>query len=278
MTTNYILDTNNLYNSKITLICGEEETRINLIPQEHFCFSDPFIDITFIELNNSKYDGFDFLKIEEKDNKSKYVYIISNLKEKRTSKGIIIDKYGFKLYHNISLDDDYSGSALFSLDNNKVIGIYTNKRTKFNKNNILNIAINMKSAIEAIQILFNSYLHNKSAFIQKEKGFIQKEIKITKIEINELKEHGLIASSIPEMFISPESIFVTTLWFYRTNYAWYWTPIEPKNNYIENSNWMIIYPGCSLFVIGSEWNGFEPAQRNIDLIQWLESTGCAYLV
>ena len=60
ITSNYIIDTNNLYNSKITLFCGEKKLRLDLIPQEHFCFSDPFIDITFIELKNPEYDGYDF--------------------------------------------------------------------------------------------------------------------------------------------------------------------------------------------------------------------------
>ena len=53
MTSNSILDTNISYNSKITLICDEKETEIYIIPKEHFCFSDPFIDITFIELKNA---------------------------------------------------------------------------------------------------------------------------------------------------------------------------------------------------------------------------------
>jgi hypothetical protein len=277
MTTNYILDTNYLYDSKITIKCSEKEEKIDIIPIEHFCFSDPFIDITFIELKNTEYDGFDFVKIEGNDNGSTNVYIINDLKKMQIIKGKIEDKYGFKIYHDISLDDDYFGSALVSLDDNKVVGIYSNK--KANNDKKYNVAISMKSANEAIKILYNSYLNNKIAFIQKENGYIQKKLKIlTNTELNELTVHGLIASLNPEIFISPQSDYVTTLWFYRTNYAWYWTPTYPKDNNIENSNWIIICPSRSLIVIGSEWNGCEPAERNIDLIHWLESTGFDFLI
>ena len=280
ITTNYILDTNLFYNEKISLYCDEDKKKY-LIPIEHFCFSDPFIDITFIELKDSEYDDLDFIKIEKRDYENmdiNSIYIIKSFKEKQIYKGNIKEKYGFKFYHDISLKADYSGSALISSKNNQIIGIYTNKIFK-NISKQLNVAINIKSSIEAIEILYNSYLYDKFAFIQKDYGVIQKNLKIlTKKEIKELNKKGLKETSKSEIFISPESDGVTPLWFYRTNYAWYWTPTEPKNNNIEKSNWIIIYPGCSLKVIGSYWDGIEPAERNINLIHWLETTGFDYLV
>ena len=42
---------------------------------------------------------------------------------------------------------------------------------------------------------------------------------------------------------------------------------------ITKSNWMIIYPGNSLKVIGGEWNNIEPAPNNINFIHWLENNG-----
>lgn len=81
------------------------------------------------------------------------------------------------------------------------------------------------------------------------------------------------------MFISPGSKNITPLWFYRTNHAWYWTPTDPKEfKNIILSNWLIIYPGGSLKVIGGYWNGQEPADRNIELIHWLESTDFKFLI
>ena len=99
-------------------------------------------------------------------------------------------------------------------------------------------------------------------------------------EINELNNHGLIQTNSPYIFESPSSFLVSSLWFYRTNHAWYWTPKEPKINKNEEyeCNWLIIYPGGSLRVIGGFYNGEEPAKRNIDLIHWLESTRLKYLI
>ena len=279
ITTNYVIDTNKLYNNKITLICGEDEKKIEIIPKEHFCFSDSFLDITYIELKNNEFDKFVFLKYDETDLNSNSIYVINNLKEKKLSVGTISDKYGFKINHNILLNNDYIGSPLVSSNNNNVIGICTQKKTQNNKNEISYVAIDIKSIIKGIKILFDDFSNDKTAFIKKENGYILKELKILNDkDIQELKEHGLISSSIPELFISPKTISITQLWFFRTNYAWYWTPVEPKNNDFEISNWHIICSGCSLKVIGSNWNGDEPAEKNINLINWLASTGLNYLV
>ena len=277
ITSNQVLNTNILYNSVISLSFNENETKLNLIPKEHFCFSDPFLDITFIELKNPEYDGMDFLTIDENVNNSGYVYMIKDSKGEKISRGEINSIWGFKLLHTISIEEDNVGSALISLKNNKVFGVNISKK---NEDNVFSVAINIKAIIQAIRILYNSYLHNKTTFEEKENGFIQKEVKLllNDSKINELKEHGLISSENPLIFISPNSHFITPLWFYRTNYAWYWTPTEPKDDDVDYSNWIIIYPGCSLKVIGGEWNGLEPAKRNIILIHWLESTGYNYLI
>ena len=279
ITINQILDTNNLYNSLITLSFNENEKKLTLIPKEHFCFSDPFLDITFIELKNPEFDGMNFLSVDENVNNSSYVYMIQESKGEKILKGKIKSGWGFKLLHTISVEEDNVGSALISLENNKVVGVITNKQNEDESNNVFSVAVNIKAIIQAIRLLYNSYLHNKTAFEEKENGFIQKEVKLLNdSKINELKDHGLFSSENPLIFISPKSYFITPLWFYRTNYAWYWTPTEPKDDDADYSNWIIIYPGCSLRVIGGEWNGFEPAKRNIILIHWLESTGLNYLV
>ncbi len=279
ITSNQILNTNIIYNSIITLSFNGNETKLNLIPKEHFCFSDPFLDITFIELKNPEYDGMNFLTVDENVNNSGHVYIIKDSKDEKISKGIIINIWGFKLLHTISIEEDSVGSALISLKNNKVVGVNISKQNK-DKNNNNSTSINIKAIIQAIRLLYNSYLHNKTAFEEKENGFIQKEVKLllNDSKINELKEHGLMSSENPLIFISPKSHFITPLWFYRTNYAWYWTPTEPKEDDADYPNWIIIYPGCSLKVIGGEWSGLEPAKRNIILIHWLESSGLNYLV
>lgn len=279
ITTHNILDNSILYNSEISLYFNTNTSKLSLIPKEHFCFSDPFLNITFIELTNPEFDGFEFLTVDENIIKSGNVYIIKDSKSEKISQGKIIRRYGFTLEHTISVDENLSGNALISLQTNKVIGVLNERKIKDQKNNILSGATSIEAAILGIRILYNSYKHNKSAFEEKENGFVQKEIKIlSNIEINELKVYGLKTTSKSDIFISPASPFVTPLWFYRTNYAWYWTPTKPEDNYPEEVNWIIIYPGCSLKVIGGEYDGYEPAERNIILIHWLESTGLNYLV
>lgn len=278
LTTNDISDDNSIYDSKIYLYFALDEKTINLNPQEYFCFSDPFLNIIFIELKNTEFDGLKFINVEENDDNLDFGYILKDLKQKNLSKGKILTKWGFKLYHTISVNSELNGSPIISLNNDKIIGIHINKQVK-NTENVFYVGINMKAAIQAIRVLHKSYINDKFAFIQKEKGYAQKEIRVlTDSEIDELKQHGLVSTNTPEVFISPGSLFVTPLWFYRTSYAWYWTPLDPSNNNIDRANWIIIYPGCSLKVIGGYFDGAEPAQRNIILIHWLESTGFLYLV
>ena len=108
---------------------------------------------------------------------------------------------------------------------------------------------------------------------------IQKPIKnLNDTEINEFKKHGLNISSLPDIFISKGNTLRTDLWFYRTNYAWYWTPDEPNKYDIGSSNWIIICTECSLIAIGGFWDGKEPIPYNIDLIHWFASTRFDYLV
>ena len=258
---NHILNITNLYNTQITLNFIVNKMKINLIPKNQFIFSDPFLDVTFIELKNHEYDKFEFINIKENLNISKSYYII-NLNNQKLSNGNLLKRWGFKLYHNISVDDEFIGSPLISKNDNEIVGVHIRN----NKKN--NVAINMQSLIQAISVFYKSYKHKDIKIIQK---------KLSISEINELKEHGLLPCSKPELFMSPSSQYVTPLWFYRTNYAWYWTPTEPENNDIDKSNWIIIYPRCSLKVIGGKWDGIEPAERNINLIRWLETTGLDYL-
>ena len=261
ITSNHILNETNLYNTQITLNFIVDKIKINVIPEFHFIFSDPFLDVTFIELKNHEYDRFEFINIKENQNLSTSYYII-NLNNQKLSNGNILKRWGFKLYHEISIDDEFLGSPLVSKKDNKIFGIHTKNNKKFN------VAINMQSFIQAISFFCKLYKYKSNKIIQKN---------LSTSEINELKNHGLLPCSNPQLFMSPSSQYVTPLWFYRTNYAWYWTPTEPENNDIDKSNWIIIYPGCSLKVVGGKWDGIEPAERNINLIRWLETTGLDYL-
>ena len=222
ITINDFIDDKIISDAKITLNFLLEKKTINFNPQDYFCFSDAFINIFFIELKNPEFNEFEFIYLEENDNNLNNVYIIKDLKSKILSKGIIATRWGYKLLHTISDEQSLPGSPIVSLDNNRIIGIHTNKQIEGEHGGVFCEGINMKAAIQAIRVLYKSYISDKFAFIQKNNIFSQKELKLlTDSEINELKEHGLISTAIPELFISPRSLYVTPLWFYRTNYAWY---------------------------------------------------------
>lgn len=274
ITNNHILNENILMNNIISINFHLEKKLLNLNPKNHFIFSDPFLDITFIKLKKEELDylGIDCLKVHiENEVNSKDAFIVQYPKGKNLSisQGKINSRWGFNLFHTVSTSHGSSGGPLVLLKNNKVIGVHKCGLKAMK----CNAATNIQTIIEAIRIIYYSKITNTLAFIKKARA------PLTKKEIKELGTHGLIETENPYIFISPSSEGVTPLWFYRTNHAWYWTPTEPKEEddyYI--SNWLIIYPGGSLKVVGGYWDGIEPASRNISLIHWLESTGLNYLI
>lgn len=133
-----------------------------------------------------------------------------------------------------------------------------------------NTAINADIIVKAINLYISSNKLNNLKYVEEETTPLNKN------EIQELNSHGLKFTTVPNILISLPFEFVTPIWFYRTRHAWYWTPTKPDKKDLNIVNWMIIYPGNSLKVIGGKWNGQEPANRNIDIIHWLETTKLKY--
>ena len=105
--------------------------------------------------------------------------------------------------------------------------------------------------------------------------------RLSETEIRELSKIGLQRTPNEYLFISPDGFQVTTLWFYRTNHAWYWTPTKPKTltneKDIRECNWLPIGVGLSMKVLGGHYQDQKPAQRNIMLINTLAETFLKYL-
>lgn len=105
--------------------------------------------------------------------------------------------------------------------------------------------------------------------------------KLSNDEIKELSNMRLQETSNEYVFVSPESFGVTTLWFYRSNHCWYWTPLQPISintmDDLRACNWLQIGVGESMRVLGGSWQDCEPARRNIALITKLAETGLKYL-
>ena len=105
--------------------------------------------------------------------------------------------------------------------------------------------------------------------------------KLSLTEIHILKKEGLKETDNSNVFISPASHGITPLWFYRTHYAWFWTPTEPKNLSMEElikCNWSLIQGNFPIKAIGGLWNNMAPAERNIALIEYLIKSGLRFLL
>ena len=269
--TKYFIEDNAL--NHINEINIKDKDKIeNIKLNDNFKYSDPFLDVTFFEINNSKYD---FIEINEGNIPSgnplliKYTYSNDTIDYNNVK---IINKWGVNIFYkdltdilgfndyHLNYDSSYYKLAL--LFNDKIIGIHKQN------DHLYDISVNISTIAKAIKLNFENNFKN----------IRQRGNPLSKSHIEELKEFGLIESQIPNIFISPPSLDVTPIWFLRTKYAWYWTPTKPDNNDITKSNWMIIYPNNSLKVVGGIWDGIEPAEKNIDLILWLEKNGLKFLI
>ena len=126
---------------------------------------------------------------------------------------------------------------------------------------------------KALKLNYFSKLENKILYLEKNRKFKD----LDESQIKELQSIGLNMTEIKNIFITPVDFMVTSIWFYRTKHAWYWTPKIPQKNELNKSNWMIIYIGNNLNAIGGTYNGFPPAPKNIDIIHWLETSRLKYL-
>ena len=269
--TRYFIE-DNILNQINTINIKENEKIEKIKLNDNFKYSDLFLDATFIEINNSKYD---FIEINEGDIVCKNPLLIKysysndliNYDEVEIKEqwGVNILYKDLKTIFDVNdylLDYDSSYSKLALLFDEKIIGIHKQNDHPYDK------SVNISIISKAIKLNFeNNYKQIK-----------KRGNPLSKSHAEELKKIGLEESKIPNIFISPPSIIVTPIWFLRTKYAWYWTPTKPDNNDITKSNWMIIYPNNSLKVIGGGWDGIEPAPNNINLIRWLEKNCLEFII
>ena len=248
---------------------------VKLDSKDRFYFSDQFLDTTFIEIKNS---NFKYIKIKDKNYDSENLSLINYSQENNSFKftdGEILENWGINIFYKEHInyfDSDYEESSYINFGlfvNNNLVGIHK-------KNNYKDkIATNIKIINQAIKLNYFSKIKNNSKLLEKEK---KEEEFLSENQIMDLKKIGLELSTIPNILISPPSLGVSPIWFYRTKHAWYWTPTKPDKDDLYKANWMIICPGNSLEVIGGFWNGIEPVQKNIDIIHWLETTELKYLI
>lgn len=234
-----------------------------------FIISDPFLDITFIELKEL---NFNYIKIAKNNEEYKKPLILDYSEEKKAFqfiKGKVLGKWGANIFYEeeiVDYNNIDSCNYIGLLINNKLYGIHNQVDYQYK------IATNIQIISKVIELNFNSKIKNLTKNIEKEGNLS------TNKHIQELKSKGLELTPIRNIFISLPSEDATPIWFYRTRHAWYWTPTKPDKNHLNKANWMIIFPGNSLKAIGGEWDEIKPVQRNRDLIHWLEKTDLKYLI
>lgn len=275
ITTNHILSMNELLQGRaLSIIFDSNKKKKEIkLDDKRFRFTCPLIDISFIEITPDELDKtVIFLELNEsktKTNENVYITHHSSSGEFSFSQGIIKEIWGFEINHSVSIDLEYSGAPLMNKDGT-VIGV---QKSCLN-NEICSKATEIYCLITAL----NNFVKNEiSSFALT----IGNSKKLSLDEIKELNEHGLQSTDSPFVFISPRSKNVTPLWFYRSNFAWFWTPMEPKSfslSDIKECNWSLIDMNLEIKAIGGKYDQVSPALRNVNLISWLAKTGLGFII
>lgn len=236
-------------------------------------FYDRFSDFTFIEILPGEFRlNFRFLKINNKkiSKKSPVIYVTKNDGKQIIEKGEIIEKYGIEYINTIPFHETCVGTPLLLSETLEVIGIF--KRIRPNKKETSATAIEVP--VKAIQRHYST----NTLDIKQTVGTAKKSLNYNEIET--LNKNGLktIIDSV-DIFISPPSQYITPLWFYRTNFAWFWTPTNPLEvEDITLSNWSLILTERTNVAEGGYWDGLEPAERNVKLIKFLANSKLSFLI
>lgn len=274
ITSNHVLSMNELLQGRTFSLIFDSNRRKKEIKldDKKFRFTCPLIDISFIEFSPDELDrSVRFLELNEsisKANESAFITQQSSSNDCSIAQGVIKEIWGFDINHSVSVGSDYSGAPLM---NNEGIVIGVQKSSS--NNEICNKATDIYYLITALSNFIKNEISSFALTVGNSK-------KLSLADIKKLNEHGLQSTDSPFVFISPRSKNVTPLWFYRSNFAWFWTPTEPKSfelSDIKECNWSLIDLNFEIKAIGGKYDQVSPAQRNVDLISWLAKTGLNFI-
>lgn len=277
LTTNTILSEEEIKPGKeLKLYFYESKQYISHIIQNNsFVFSCPFIDVSFVEIPFNTYKNVEYLSICEECTENQEIYFIKDL---FLINGNIKYFYGTDIRYEI--DEKYRdypspGSAVISLSKQFDVGVIgICKEIPLDSEKKYKRATHISIIINAINSLLK---HNISSPLDT----LSPAKKLTYSEIILLEKEGLVTTKNPDLFISPGTFaIITSLYFYRTQYAWFWTPKEPKEYNLEEikkCNWSLIRENRPITVIKGWYDNIEPAPRNIKLIQFLIDSDLTFL-
>ena len=197
-------------------------------------------------------------------------------------KGDITENFGTNLLFNINgtYENIAIGTPVISLS---VTGCLFGKVIGIKVDNFLSGEENDKFAAHNINIFLESI--KSLVYSQKisPEETLSEPKKLSLKEKRKLKDKGLkeIDNNNDIIFESPASQGITSLFFYRTHYAWFWTPTELKEfskEKILKCNWSLIKQNLKIIAIGGKYDKVEPAPRNVTLIEYLISTNLDFLL
>ena len=251
-----------------------------MIPKNAFLFTCPFLDISFIEIPLGIFKNVEYLRVCEEPLLDQKLYYLKESEENNISfiEGNITEFYGTNICYKIDekiKDNPSPGLPIISLSKfslGDVIGVSND--SSFDYNNEIKMATHLNIIIESIKSLVKNNIKRPLETLSPAKELIYSESLL-------LNKIGLEKTENPFVFISPASFMVTPLWFYRTQYAWFWTPKKPENfslKEIKKCNWSIIKSNKPIIAIGGIYDNNAPALRNINLIKYLIDSGLKFLV
>ena len=282
LTTNSILSEEEIKPGKELQLYFYESKKLihHIIRKNSFVFSCPFIDVSFVEIPFNTIKNVEYLRTCKECTEGQEIFFIKSHIEDDLFliNGNIKYFYGTDIRYKIDENcNSYPspGSAVISLSKQsdaEIIGIC--KENSLDSEKKYKRATHISIIINAINSLLN---HNISSPLDT----LSPAKKLSYSEIILLEKEGLITTKNPDLFISPRTfLLITSLYFYRTQYAWFWTPKEPKDYNLEEikkCNWSLIGANRPITVIGGFYNNQEPAPRNIKLIQFLIDSDLSFL-
>jgi len=280
MTTSSVLDSEHLGPgssfSIITDLSDDEEGFPVVVDETMFVFTCQLLDVTFVQLPSRVIEMMlpVFFVPSDADCERNDRVVIKHYPlggQLSITPGVVVSPWGFDVLHTASSDLQCEGCPLLNT-RFEVVGVCKGR----SNNAVEGVATRMSVILTAIRSMHEQFLTCPE---RRNQGRLPAR-RLSDEAIAELETRGLRPTESPWVFISPATLYVTPLLFFRTNHSWYWTPIVSHSHDIHDlreCNWSIIRLHEDIRAIGGFWNGAEPASRNVLLIESLSETGLKYL-
>jgi len=283
LTNNHVLNSKSLRPTKsFDIYVNGNKFEISLKNDTQFKFTSELIDVTFIQLTDDNLmnnGNLMFLEWCDKDAKVKdIINIIQYIDDDDPyySSGKIKCLCGFSYFHSGSTDEGSSGSPLIN-ENLEIIGIHNSGISSGDSNvGKLNVATKLSSIYEAIRVFYH---RNNEVYRIKKTRKSAKEL--SNEEKEELTDHGLQETPLPNVYECPYLNSSLVLLFYRTNHGWYWTSEERKivifdKKIIKIYDWQFINPYISVEENIDRFNG-KLEYRHRVIMTWLQLSELMYM-